>query len=503
MPEITVPPGVVKTLSETTAVGRFVDMDKVRFYNDKPQKIGGWARLNTTQLIGIPRSLYSYAQANRREIKIAGTESHLYSMDSANVVTDITPTGMTPGPSSPTEGTGYGVGPYGTDDPGEAYGTPRVNTGNSVPPRYWSLDNYGSNGLFAYQGSPVYMWDENAFDRPQPMAGSPTDTIYAFVTPERFIFVLCDGMVLRWPDRDNPTDWVPTAENTANVRTLAAGAHFVAGCRLSGVSLIFTDTSVYSANYTGGTSIYATDLIGTNCGLAGPGAFCDETGTVYWFGCSSFHMYSGQITPIPNQDNILAWMLRNMNSAHRVKITCWYNPAFREVWWTFPSRDSVEPDLYVAVSLDNFEWIHGTLARVGACQQSQRSRLPILASADGWLYEHDQMFNRNADGVPLDWHYQVGLWRIPEAKVSVDIFGFAPDFEQQIGSIDINVQAQDRPQSTEIDNEVAQLTPTTELMDLRVAGRFFSYRLSQTGVLDGDFRDGTHYLDVTGAGTRR
>ena len=501
MPEISIPPGVVKTLSEATAVGRFVDTDHVRFYNQKPQKIGGWQKLNSTKLIGIPRSLYTYAQSNRREVKIAGTESHLYAIDAANIVTDITPAGVLPGNSDTIEGTGYGTGPYGT----QAYGMPRTGTGNSVPPRYWSLDNYGTFGLFAYQGGLVFMWNEDTHDRPQAMVGSPTDVLYAFVTPERFIFVLCDNMVLRWPDRDVPTDWVPTPENTANVRTLGTGAHLVAGCRLSGVSLIFSDTAVYAAQYTGGNSIYATELIGTNCGLVGPGAFCHEGGTAYWFGCSSFHMYAGQIGPIPNQDNILAWMLDNLDSANRVKITCWFNPKFREVWWTFPSLNSVEPDLYVAVSLVDFEWFHGTLRRCGACQQSQKSRLPILADVDGWLYEHDLPHDKNADGEPLDWHYQVGLWRIPEAKQSVDIFGFAPDFEPgtTFGSIDLDVQARDRPQSTYVDNEKVTLTASTEIADLRVAGRYFSYRLSQAGIIDGDFRDGTHILEVQGAGTRR
>ena len=451
MPELTIPPGVVKTLSEATAVGRFTDMDHVRFYNQKPQKIGGWIRLNSQQLLGIPRSIYCYVQGSRLEVKIAGTEQRLYALDTSNEVTDITPyratvaadtPGMfistaagsqtvtitdpahgaqvgdrifispavviggitvggeyavftvidvdhytivdneaaagdatlafvstlgyyiTNGTINPQEGVGYGTGPYGAFH----YGMPRSPVGMAKikPPRFWSLDNYGTDGLFAYQGSQVYRWDESTMDRPEVMPGSPFDTIYAFVTPERFIFVLCEGMILRWPDRDNPNDWVPTPINTANIRVLGTGSHLVAGCRLGGVSLIFSDTSVYSAHYIGGNSIYATDLLGTNCGLVGPGAFAHETGTCYWFGCSSFHMYSGQISPIPNQDNVLAWILEHADPANRVKTTCWFNPPFREVWWTFASHNSPEPDLYVAVSLENFE---SDSRHAGACRR--------------------------------------------------------------------------------------------------------------------------------------
>lgn len=597
MPEITIPPGVVKTLSEATAVGRFIDMDKVRFYNNKPQKIGGWSKLNSVALVGVPRSLYAYNQKNRQEIKIAGTESHLYAMTTTNALNDITPYRKTSpksvalivettsgsasvkvtdpahgaavgdrihvvatppgttvggitfsgdytvtsvinsdtyrvtddevasandvldntfgvsyyieaGPVDATVVSGYGSGLYGTGLYGQS-GSTDVSGITLKPPRFWSLDNYGTNGLFTYQGAPgIFMWDEVVSPaRPTILGGSAPAVneaiIYAFVTPERFIFTLCEGMVLKWPDRDVPTDWTPTDTNTANRRVLASGAHLIAGCRLANMSLIWTDTSVYSAHYIGGLPVYDTTLIGTNCGLVGPGAFCHETGTAYWFGCGSFHMYSGQIGPIPNQDNVLAWIQDNVTPEHRMKTTCWYNPMYREVWWTFPGQGASEPNLYVAVCLDNYEWIHGTLDRCGAAQQSQRNRLPILASPDGFIYEHDQQ-QRNADGAPMDWHYQVGLWRIPsDRKQSVDIWGFAPDFEAQVGDIQLQVTAQDRPQSELFDTENKVLGPTTELADLRVAGRYFSYRLSQSNVMNGDFRDGTHWLEVQGAGLRR
>jgi hypothetical protein len=615
MPEITIPPGVVKTLSEATAVGRFIQMDHVRFYNGKAQKIGGWTKLNPFEpLQGVPRSLYAYAKSNRQEVKIAGTETRLYAMDLSHSISDITPyrkvtphdpavTLSTPGTGvevtvfdavhgaeagdvvhiTPTHslGTitftagdyvvdsvvnanefivladdessipavvgdiftisyyiepgsadssithGYGAGPYGE----LLYGIDNVGAGDphaeKVPPRYWSLDNYGTSGLFTFQDAPgVFLWDGNVNVKPAIIAGSEPalneDIIYAFVTPERFIFVLCEGMVLKWPDRDDITDWVPTSTNTANERRLASGSHFIAGTRLASVSLIWTDTSVYLAQYIGGNSIYNTQLIGTNCGLVGPGAFCHETGTAFWFGCNSFHMFAGQIGPIPNQDNVLAWMISRLDPLNAVKMTCFFNPAFREVWWLFPERDHNEPNLYVAVNLDNFEWIHGSLDRCGATQQAQQSRRPILSSPDGFLYEHDQEQRNavedtiaNVDGTytpvefPIDWHYQVGLWRIPsDKKQSVDIFGFAPDFEYQTNPISLVVRAYDRPQSALFDQETAVLSNNaTELVDLRVAGRYFSYHMSQMGednsLLGGDFRDGTHWLEVQGAGLRR
>jgi hypothetical protein len=139
---------------------------------------------------------------------------------------------------------GYGVGPYGE----EAYGTARTLSLISMDPRFWALDNYGDWLLAAHIGSTIYLYDEDNDDRAQPLENAPTDVRFAFVTEERYIFALCEAMVLRWPDRDDITDWTAGSTDTANTRTLASGNKLVAGSVLGGgVSLIWTDTSLYLA----------------------------------------------------------------------------------------------------------------------------------------------------------------------------------------------------------------------------------------------------------------
>lgn len=586
MPEINIPPGVVKTLSGPTAIGRFIDSNNVRFFNGKPEKIGGNIKLTATAMLGIPRGLHAYIAPSQLEVIVAGTERRLYAINYAYTVSSITPLrgttvitnpfttisgsavvnvtdvahgarqndivnfsgasavgGITlagdytiatiidadnytvvhsstasssagPGGGTVTakyelnsgttdaaESTGYGMGAYGM----ESYGTPRTVASLLVDPRTWSITNYGNDALATYQGGKIYLWNQDSDTRAVALGGTPTDCLFVFVTPERFIVALRASMEVSWPDRDDPTDWTPTDLNTANTRTLGTGSKLIAGCALAGVSLIWSNTGAYAMQYIGGNSIYSTDLLGDNCGIIGPNAFCTVSGQAFWLGMSSFMMYAGQIAPIPRQDEILEWVITNLDTTKRFKTTCWFNPIFLEVWWSFVGPDSTdgEPDLTVAVCIKDWSWFPGTARRVGRTLRVSKSRNPLLTSPTGYLYEHEIANDKNDNGAALDWFIETGDWRIPEAKQSVDIFGFAPDFERIVGDIDLEVTGKDRPQSSDSDSETATLADDTEIADLHVAGRYFRYRMSQTGVVDGDFRDGSHILEAKGAGMRR
>lgn len=89
---ITPPPGVVVTESLLASVGRWIaPMDKIRFKNGKPQKIGGWVRAVTTPTSGTPRAIHAWRDNNFFNYLAAGTYRKLYVYDSGWVQNDITP----------------------------------------------------------------------------------------------------------------------------------------------------------------------------------------------------------------------------------------------------------------------------------------------------------------------------------------------------------------------------------------------------------------------------
>jgi hypothetical protein len=479
------------------------------------------------------------------------------------------------GTAGAVETEGYGVGPYGKGGPDghNFYGTARDVEGE-ITPRYWSLDNYGTKLIAAYQGGTIYWWNRednvravaipvDLTDPPPPTATPPdpppdimsnrtpvpTDVIYVFVTEERFIFALRKNMVVSWPDQDNPQNWTPGLTSKANERRLAKGNVLIAGGSLGGgVSLVWSDTSLYVFQFTGGQFVYSSRMAGTNCGLVGPGAFCMAEGAAFWAGTNGFHIFNGSVQGIPNSDDIHAWFYGNMTPLNRRKTTCWYNAAEREVWWTAalgnaentkdrgtpgpsdgglyeeepPSPGASEPTHYVFVNIDSWYWGAGELPRTSAAFSVNKGIL--LGSNDGFIYQHEVGVNAGGpndtpSAKPLITTLKSGLYRIDGAEKNLDIFGFSPDFEWQVGDITGRVFTQDRPmmqpefinnnsqfreslKTVNADSESFTLTPVTGMKDIRVRGRYIGYELTQN-VLDGYWRMGVPIAETQEAGSRR
>lgn len=89
---IQIPPGFKKNVSETEAIGRFVDGDKVRFEDGfKPSKIGGWTKQIQAQIVGKARGFWSWNDNNGQPLISFGTNSYLYGLVGTTTLQDITP----------------------------------------------------------------------------------------------------------------------------------------------------------------------------------------------------------------------------------------------------------------------------------------------------------------------------------------------------------------------------------------------------------------------------
>jgi hypothetical protein len=85
------PPGVVKTESVRSVEGRWIDTEKVRFVNGKPQKIGGWAKQTATPADGALRSLMAWRDNSGIEFIAGGTYKKLYVIERDYTLNNITP----------------------------------------------------------------------------------------------------------------------------------------------------------------------------------------------------------------------------------------------------------------------------------------------------------------------------------------------------------------------------------------------------------------------------
>jgi hypothetical protein len=600
---VTIPAGVVKGRGKLEAMGRWIDMDKVRFAGGKPEKIGGWIKKIAAQFIGIARAAHSWNDLLSRSQLAIGTTQKLYASTDAGLI-DITPaqnpggtvltnafttvngsktvkvtltnhqkivgqgieltaatvgglplagkwiissivgtndfafehtqlatssagpTGtatatfdLTPGTQNPAGGFGYGVGGYGS----ETYGTPRSSTSILFEPYYWRLDHFGKILLGApFQGG-LYSWDPATFPVVRAALvtngtagwGPPGAMRGCFVTPERFVFALgcsagpipgdtsvsIDPMLVRWCTQADYTMWFPTATNTANSRRLTEGKRIMGGAPLAqSLSLIWTDTTCYAFQYTGSRFVFDSRIVGTKAGLAGPNAFTIVQGRAFWYGSGNFFGFSGGIAPLPNQVDVREWLNDQMRANYETKTVCFYCERFNEVWWLFACGSSDEPNVYVAYSLEDGTWIHGTLTRTAAFTVDGGDTRPHLVGADGYIYVHEE--GTDADGVAMEAYIESGPFQMANGGVIAQALGFVPDFSEQEGDVQLSVEARDRANGRVIDRNVASIAPTDSLVDLRVRGRVMSIRLSQS-MIGGTFALGEPAIETMLGGKKR
>jgi hypothetical protein len=82
-------PGVFKTGTSLAAAGRYIDTNKVRFKNGRPEKWAGWMKLVTAAINGVARGCLGWVDSGGVTLLCVGTAFKLYS--GYDMLTDITP----------------------------------------------------------------------------------------------------------------------------------------------------------------------------------------------------------------------------------------------------------------------------------------------------------------------------------------------------------------------------------------------------------------------------
>lgn len=410
------------------------------------------------------------------------------------------------GAADPVEGDGFGAGGYGLGN----YGEPAEDPGGGIvfEPRYWSLAPYGDLLMVNPINRGIYVFDPAAtpaYQRVTPLANAPTVSRGLFVTPERFVFALGvdnDPMNIKWADQDDPTNWTPGSTSTANSRRLQAGTRIIGGAGLIDfLSGVWTDTALYSFQYTGNQFIYDSKLKGTNCGLVSPMALIVRLGVAYWQSLHGYHMWAGgEVQPIPHSDDIREFVVRGMRkTGFEFKCNAYYSPRYNFILWCYVPIGFNEPGLYALVSLTDFSWATGTLDRTsGTIGPDQR---PLLASADGYLYQHEEGYD--ADGEIMQAYITRALMQLNNGARLGEITGFINDMQRQTGTMDVEISTYERAKKSELlDTERVSFEPDETLVDIHVGGRLAEITI-RSAALGGDFRLGAPMLETMATGSRR
>ena len=485
------PPGVFRNGTEYQAAGRWYDANLVRWYEGTLRPINGWRTRSSSQMTGSCRGLITWRDNSANRWIAAGTHSKLYVMNEAGTLKDITPTGFTTGYASSTVLTGYGYSSYGTF----AYGVARPDTGTPIAATTWSLDTWGEYlvACSSWDGK-LYEW-QLGFSGPTLAAAitnAPTGNKAVLVTQERIIFALGAGgnpRKVQWCDQEDNTQWTPAGDNLAGDYDLATPGSLIAGKRVKGVNLLFTDVDVHTAQYVGAPFVYGFEKAGSGCGLISAQAVAAIDTAAIWMSKAGFWIYDGYVKPLPS--DVSDYIFGNINYAQASKIYAVHNSKFGEIWWYYPSASSNENDSYVTFNYRENHWNIGLMARLAGTDSGVFS-YPLMVSSDGYIYEHEVGFDYGSASV----YAESGPVQLGNGDNVMSVSELIPD-EQTLGEVVVSFKARNYPTGTQSTyGPYTAANPT----DVRFTARQVNVKVTADTL--SDWRVGVMRLDAKPSGKR-
>ena len=485
------PPGIYRNGTEYQSAGRWYDANLVRWYENTLRPMGGWRKRAAGQMSGLCRGFITWRDNSSNRFIAAGTHTKLYAMNEAGTLKEITPTGLTAGIADALSTTGYGYSTYGT----LAYGTPRPDTGTVTQATTWSMDTWGEY-LIACSNADgkIYEW-QLGFTTPTlaaAIANAPVNNKAVLVTAERIMFALGAGgnpRKVQWCDQENNTLWTPAGDNLAGDYELATPGTLLAGKRVKGVNLLFTDVDVHAASYVGAPFVYGFEKAGSGCGLISAQSVAAIDTAAIWMSRAGFWIYDGYVKPLPS--DVSDYVFGNMNFNQASKVYAVHNSKFGEIWWYYPSSGSNENDSYVTFNYRENHWNIGTLARTAGTDSGVFVN-PLMVSTDGFIYEHEVGFAYDSASL----YAESGPVQLGNGDNIMAVRQVVPD-EQTLGEAVVSFKTRNYPTGTQSTfGPYTAANPTS----VRFSGRQVNMRV--TGNTLADWRVGVMRLEAVASGKR-
>jgi hypothetical protein len=475
--------------SASAADGQWNISNLIRFFapGGFAEKIGGWAKLCNTAVLGVCRALHYWVDLSSIRWFAAGTNSNLY-VESSGALTSITPAGWPGGAAS------SGAVPYSL--------------------LIWSLDNFGENLLACPSGGGIYNWVPPDTAVPAAIiATAPAANQGVFVSASQQIAIAfgatplggseMDPMLVRWSDQSDDTDWIPSTTNQAGSFRLSRGSRIVSGLSAQLSNFIWTDLDLWQMQYIGFPLVYGFIPVGLQCGLLAQNAVVVLGETVYWMSDHGFFVYSGSgVTPIPC--SVWDVVYKNLDDANADKCVTLSNFLFNEIWFFYPSLSggTGEIDSYVKYNIVTQAWDYGSLIRTAGTDANKPSG-PVWVDQNGYLQQHEN--GVDADGEAMTGVLiRSGYTHLSQGQDFLFIDSFIPDFlwtnsTANPPSVTVTLYFRNWPGDTPTTEGPFTVTPTTEYITFRTRAREVAIEV-ECSALGVWFRLGLPFLRTQPAG---
>jgi hypothetical protein len=217
------------------------------------------------------------------------------------------------------------------------------------------------------------------------------DAVGILTTPERHVLAIGadnNSRRIAWCSREDYTDWnYSSVTNTAGYIDIEATSPLRTIVPVREGALVFSDTEVFLVRYARLPYIFTVERLGETK-LVSPLSTATFEGKCLWYSETGFRLYEGgTIVNVPC--TVFDWIVENINvEAARLRCFGSWNGAFPEVWFFYPSHDSLECDRYVIWNYAENWWSFGELDRTAMSPAAERVR-PLMAGHDNNIYDHE------------------------------------------------------------------------------------------------------------------
>jgi hypothetical protein len=321
-------------------------------------------------------------------------------------------------------GYGWGTGTWSRNAWGLGSEAPIV-----LAPRTWWYDNFDNDLVANIEGGSIYYWERGSSSNPstaldtraelmEDVSGAtdvPVKVTQVLVSQQDKHLLACgavpygsssasdfDPLLIRWTNQDDPLNWTPSPTNSAGFIKVSRGSRIVRAIPTRQEVLIFTDSHLYTLQFTGTTDVFSLQEYAENISIAGARAVISANNVTFWMGQDKFYAYTGRVETLPTTLRQHVFSDINLNAGYQ--IIAGTNEGWQEVWWIYPSSTSNYPNKYVIFNYNEKIWYYGNIDRTGWIDSPLRdSPMAVntpLGSNIGQLYFQEN--GVNDDLLPMD-----------------------------------------------------------------------------------------------------
>jgi len=334
-----------------------------------------------------------------------------------------------------------------------------------------------------------------------------------------------DPMLIRWSDQESTVEWYPSATNQAGSLRLSHGSRIVTALQSRQEIVVWTDSTLYSMQYLGGSIVWGSQLLADNVSIAGPNAMAIASNVVYWMGVDKFYKYDGRVQTL--RCDLRQFIYSDINPLQFDQVYSSTNEGFNEVWWFYCTQNSNAIDRYVVYNYLEDVWYYGSLARTAWIDSGLRN-YPVAATYANNLVNQEFGVDDGTSGTLVaidssittaqfdidDGNNIAFIWRmLPDLTFRGSTDGTTPSLTMQLQPLKNSGSGYNSPKSVGGTSSDATQTVTatqtypidldtfTGQLNIRVRGRQMSMRIA-CNTLGTQWQLGSPRIDLRADGHR-